>query len=338
MAMGAVSCRRQVNSVHKSRTAVLPSSRGLPYELALLIPRTLYTGQLRDTLDAILRGSTPGLPQHEPMFRLNVVYADGHLGDGGFSGRHLTAWRTFRLRLLVDTAQTTQLGVARDVAARPQVEVRATAPTPSQLAQMLGHEREKLTDIFVEAEIEREIVALSRRHSQRVSTELAAVEPHARVWVPTGLKATKRGQHFLWAGTNLVDKDQNYVFYTYPWDGHPLSVASLVQHRDSVMRVNIPGSQPGQWMQTARMDGEPLVLPRARTINNVLFLEMRGLWELRAGPLGGPFVALARVDTARQRVIVSEGFVYSPHSPKRPLVRQMEAAIRTLHIDNQATN
>ena len=99
--------------------------------------------------------------------------------------------------------------------------------------------------------------------------------------------------------------------------------------RDSVLRENIPGSQPGQWMQTARIDGRPLVLARTRTIYNKERLELRGLWELRAGALGGPFVALASIDSIRRRVEVVEGFVYSPHSPKRPLIRQMEAALRT---------
>ena len=46
----------------KKGGAVLPASKGLPYELTLLVPKPLYSGELRDTLDAILRQSTPGLP------------------------------------------------------------------------------------------------------------------------------------------------------------------------------------------------------------------------------------------------------------------------------------
>ena len=57
--------------------------------------------------------------------------------------------------------------------------------------------------------------------------------------------------------------------------------------------------------------------------------EVHGLWEMRDAALGGAFVALERVDTAARRVLVTEGFIYSPHSPKRDLMRQMEAALRT---------
>ena len=319
----------------KEGGAVLPSSKGLPYELTLLIPKPLYAGELRDTLDAILRQSTPGLPQHEPMFRLNVVYPDGHLSTGGFGGRHLTSWRTMRLRLLVDTAAVTRIGVARDVMARPQTEVVATAPTPHLLAEMLGRERERIVDIFSDAELEWEAATLRRKYSKRTADALreltAAAGCEHTVCVPAGLKAAKVGSDFLWTGTNLEDKDQNFLYYTYPWDGGTLTCGSFVSHRDSVLKANIPGSQPGQWMQTARIDGRSLVLARTRIINNVSQLEVRGLWELRAGALGGPFVALARVDSAAGRVVVAEGFVYSPHSPKRPLVRQMEAALHTFN-------
>lgn len=46
----------------------------------------------------------------------------------------------------------------------------------------------------------------------------------------------------------------------------------------------------------------------------------------------GHFVSLSRIDTARHRVIVAEGFVYSPGTPKRDLLRELEAALRTLTV------
>ena len=46
--------------------------------------------------------------------------------------------------------------------------------------------------------------------------------------------------------------------------------------------------------------------------------------------LGGPFVSLAYPDSAQGRLLVTEGFIYSPDTNKRDLVRRMEAALRTL--------
>ena len=298
-----------------------PASRGLAYELAMIIPQSLYNGELRDTLDAVLRGSTPVLPQHEPLFRVDVVYAEGNL----------TPWRTMRNRLLVEVhrrIKKAQMGVARNPVSKPQIEVKVEAASAHELAMYLGQNKERLQTLFVEAELEAEAANLRRKYSKRTWDELQALSGHT-ICVPQGLKASKIGENFLWTGTNLNDKDQNFVFYSYAWDRQPLTMERYVFVRDSVLQVNIPGARAGQWMQTARMDGQPLVRARMRTINNICVQEVHGLWELKNGALGGPFVAVERVDTAARRVLVTEGFIYSPHSPKRDLMRQMEAALRT---------
>ena len=300
-----------------------PQSRGLPYELVLVIPRGLYTGELKDSLDAVLQGSTPVLPQHEAMFRLDVAYTDANL----------TPWRTFRNRLVVEVKAgegTARMGVALDVVARPQIEVKLTARTAHELAEFIGVHRQRLTDLIVDHELACEAANLRRKYS-RMTADSLRLFGHT-VCVPAGLRASKVGQEFLWTGTNLNDKDQNFVYYSYPWNGQPLTAEQYVAKRDSVLQVNIPGAREGQWMQTARLRedaGKPLLIARTRMMNNKVVQEVHGLWELKNGALGGPFVALECVDTASRRVVVCEGFVYSPHSPKRDLLRQMEAALRT---------
>ena len=143
--------------------------------------------------------------------------------------------------------------------------------------------------------------------------------------------ATKTGENFLWGSTNLIEKDLNLVVYTYDMpDGGVFNLEAFVAKRDSVMQKNIPGERPDQWMQTAREKDSPLVVGRQRKSDGQDVLEVRGLWEMRNGALGGPFVSVVRVDSTAGRVIVGEGFVYSPSTDKRDLVRQMEAALRTL--------
>lgn len=337
-ALMLVSCSTGDRRPHK------PASKGLPYELVLIVPKALYEGSLRDSLDALLKSSTPVLPQHEPLFRLDVVYQEGNL----------VPWRTFRNRLLVDLGPA-DIGVARNAIARPQIEVKVSAPSARELAELIGANRQYLTDLFVDSELEVEAARLRRKYSRMTYDSLQRLSGHT-ICVPEGLHAAKVGTDFLWTGTNLNDRDQNFVFYSYPWDGQALSESRFVENRDSVMRVNIPGAAVGQWMQTARVPlpspaasapsaasatsvsadgharkGSPLVLSRTRVIDNKVVLEVHGLWEMRGGALGGAFISMERVDTAARRVLVTEGFIYSPHSPKRNLMRQMEAALRTFH-------
>jgi hypothetical protein len=51
--------------------------------------------------------------------------------------------------------------------------------------------------------------------------------------------------------------------------------------------------------------------------------------------MGGPFVSHARVDRPNGRVVVVEGFVYSPKGLKRNLIRQMEAVLYTLTLPQE---
>ena len=301
----------------------VPSSRGLPYELVVIVPRAAYQGELKDSLELVLKGSTPLLPQHEPLFRLNVAFADSNL----------TPWRTFRNRLIIKIdpkVSQPAIGVAKDVIARPQTEVMVTGSTSSTIAAFVVAKRELLTDLFVDAELEWQAAQLRRKYSKMTFDALQELSGHT-ICVPQGLRASKLGKDFLWTGTNLNDKDQNFVFYSYPWNGQPLTAEQFVAKRDSAMKVNIPGSQPNQWMQTAvNPEGrEPLILTRARMINKCAVLEVHGLWEMHNGAIGGAFVSLERIDTAHGLVLATEGFIYSPHSPKRNLMREMEAALRT---------
>ena len=134
-------------SQSEGRVGHQPSSKGLPYEMVVILPRALYGGELRDTLEAVLQSSTPVLPQHEPLFRLNIVYAEGNL----------TPWRTFRHRLVVDVdtkRRQSTVGVAVDAVARPQLEVKVTAASAHELAVFMGQQKERLRDLFVESELE----------------------------------------------------------------------------------------------------------------------------------------------------------------------------------------
>ena len=300
-----------------------PASRGLPFEMVVIAPQQAFEGEVSDSIDMLLRCSTPVLPQHEDLFRLNIIWADANL----------TPWRTYRERLILDIdrkADRPSVGVARNPVARPQLEVKVTARSPHELAQFLYIQKERLRDLFVEHELDYIADDLRAKHNKNTAQQLKELCGHT-ICVPPALRASKRAPDFLWTGTNLNDKDQNFVFYTYPWDGRPLTITTSIAMRDSALALNIPGTRPDQWMQTAidRQTRRPLVFARTRIMNKEQVFEFRGLWEMRNGALGGAFVSVEHIDTAARRVLVTEGFIYSPHSPKRTIMRQMEAALRT---------
>ena len=304
---------------------VLVSSKGLPSELLLVVDKEVWDSDLQDSINGIVKAQVPGLMQVEDLFRVTRIFSKG------YAATHTT----FHTKLFVKVDKTLDkpmMGTRRNEYAKPQLELVVAAPSLDVLREYLVLNSERIKEILVESQIERRVELLRKKYSKKVDDDLKEVLGMS-VRAPENMRATKKGERFLWGGTNLLEKDLNLVVYTYDWHGEDLmDVDRYVEKRDSVMKHNIPGSNEGQWMQTVREreNKRSLVECAEREINGRKVMEARGLWEMRNGALGGPFVSISRVDTVTGKVIVGEGFVYSPSTDKRDLVRQMEAVLRTL--------
>lgn len=307
----------------KEKKRIIVASKGLPSELLLVVDRAVWGTDLQDTINGIVEAQVPGLMQAEKMFRVTRIFSRD------YSATH----NTFHSKLYVKVDKTLNkpmMGILRNEYAKPQIELVVAAPTMDELREFLPRNGERIKEILADAQVDMRVELLRKKYSKKVNDDLHDVLGMT-VRAPEHMKATKKGDNFLWGGTNLLEKDMNLVVYTYDWHGEDMSDKDLfVQKRDSVMKKNIPGEREGQWMQTVVENDQPIVLCKMRDMDGRKVLEARGLWEMRNGALGGPFVSISRVDTAARKVIVGEGFVYSPSTDKRDLVRQMEAVLRTL--------
>lgn len=302
---------------------IIVASKGLPSELLLVVDKEVWNSDLKDSINGIVEAQVPGLMQAENMFRVTRV----------FSKDYEPTHTTFHTKLFVQVDKTLDkpiMGTRRNEYAKPQLELVVAAPNQDALKEFLFLNGERVKEILADAQIEMRVEQLKKKYSKKVSDDLQEVLGMT-IRVPENMKATKKSENFLWGGTNLVEKDLNLVVYTYDWHGEDLMDAErYVDKRDSVMKRNIPGEREDQWMQTVREKDVPLVFCETKELYGRQVLEVRGLWEMRNGALGGPFVSISRVDTTARKVIVGEGFIYSPSTDKRDLVRQMEAALRTL--------
>lgn len=316
-------CLLMVGCKEEKKAPRIVRSKGLPSELLLVVDKAVWESEAADTLKQVLEGPVPCLPQLEKYFRVTRI----------FTPYYTQTYTTFHSKIFVSLdpdAAKPVLGISYDVCAKPQVEVAVKAASLKDLAEFIARNGDYIRDVIADAQLEMRIEQLKKKYSKKAYTGLQTVMGRT-IFAPEEIRAAKRGERFLWAGSNLNEKDLNVVAYTYPWNGgdvlQPLHFAAV---RDSVMQANIPGSQPDQWMETVREEGLPLLTSRLRKLNGSVVQEVRGLWQMRNGALGGPFVSLARIDTAANEVVVTEGFVYSPSTEKRDLLRRVEAAIRTV--------
>ena len=304
----------------------LTESKGQPAELLVVAPASMLQGENVDSLNTVVDCDAPGLGSSERIFRTMII------GERGFDKVYRALHSQLHLRI-DPTVKTPVMGVAHDVYARPQLQVVVKAASEAEMRQFLSDNRERIQRTIMDFQLERQSQLLQQKHSKKASEGLRALGYD--VCVPNDIQSTKSGKDFLWASSNRGgDKDINFVFYTYPWDGGEVTdTARFVQKRDSVLRANIPGAQPNQYMTTMRgEEGQPVLWPFYRRTDGTTKYQIHGLWTMENGFMGGPFVSVVQVDSAARRVVVAEGFVFSPNSSKRDLLRSLEASLRTLKV------
>lgn len=328
LALVCLSCsegKEEKGKVHPTAASI-----GQPSEVVLVLDDAVLKSDLKDSLEALLTCNVPGLNQGEDYFRLSRIPAS--MDQKEFLKMHS------RVIARVDPSlKEPMLGIARDVRATPQLQIQLAGPSVDALRPFISGHAEQVRQMLLDAQLDNQTLYLVKHASVQVAKDLRATLGYT-ICAPEEIQFTKKGKDFLWGSSRTNEKQLNMVFYAIPYDGRDLrSPRVLAALRDSVMQANIPGSEPDQWMETVWDEGHPVVLVQEYRAKEEMGADsqfapvlMRGLWQMRNGAMGGPFVSLFFVDEQHHNLVVAEGFVFSPQTTKRDLIRRLEAAIRTL--------
>lgn len=301
-----------------------PTSSGRPYEMLVVVNKAQWEKPAGRALFNVLDKDVPGLPQPERSFRISTIDMD-HFDR---------VMKIFRNIIVVDIQEIytqPKFKFSRDVYASPQMIMTIQAPNEKSFQEYVEKHGQLIIDFFVKSEMNRQISLLKEKHNDAVGAKVKSMFD-VDIWIPSELSNYKVGKDFLWASTNRATADMNFVIYTYPYtDKDTFTKDYFINKRDSVMKINIPGEREGMYMAT---DGR-FVDVKDIAVKGDYGFEARGLWQMENDMMGGPFVSHARVDKANKRVVVVEGFIYSPDKLKRNLMRQMEASLYTLKLPNE---
>lgn len=124
---------------------------------------------------------------------------------------------------------------------------------------------------------------------------------------------------------------QGVMVYYYPYkDTSQLNPQRLLAVKDSVTKKHLPGPSEGSYMAVSKR-GE---LPEWQPVNHKgnYAVQIKGLWRMENNFMGGPFISLTTVDTANQRIVTAEGYVFCPQFDKRDYLYEVEAMIKSLEF------
>ncbi|WP_340111420.1 DUF4837 family protein [Maribellus mangrovi] len=297
-------------------------------ELVVVISKDAWDKEPGNVIREILAQPQVMLPQEEPLFDLIDV------PHNAFKQIFKTT-RNILQTSISPNVDKEGVKFTDDVWAYPQATVQISAKTPEKFVELFNENKDKILSYFLAAEKERNTMNYNRVHEKAVLNTLSQ-DFGITMKVPPGFRIVKQAKDFIWIQYDTPEIFQGIIIYIHPFvSDSAFTINYQLPIRDSILKAQVEGPTDGSYMSTEKRLDQVFNVQRH---NGNYAAEMRGLWRLENDFMGGPYVALSELDVANQRVINAFGFVYAPSKEKRNLLRQVEAMIYSLKLNNQKDN
>jgi hypothetical protein len=298
---------------------VLPrETSGKINTISVIIDDPLWNGEIGDSIRNKFASPVIGLPQEEPLFTINqypVKLLEGFATDS-------------RTIIVVKKGTKNSFEINKNQYASPQNVFHISGKTSSAIIDTIEKNAPKIVQMIKEMEIS-ETQKINKQ--SLINPKIITNKFHITLNIPSGYEYMLHKSKFIWLKKEIISGNMSLLIYQVPL--HSIKkgdneIASIVRMRDSIGKY-IHGTDPNTPMITEegyapylfniQLDGKPTY-------------ETKGTWELKNDFMAGPFINYAIVDKAYSRILVLEGFCYSPSKEKRDLMHELEAIIKSVHI------
>jgi hypothetical protein len=286
--------------------------------ISVIIDDPLWNGEIGDSIRNKFASPVIGLPQEEPLFTINqypVKLLEGFATDS-------------RTIIVVKKGTKNSFEINKNQYASPQNVFHISGKTSSAIIDTIEKNAPKIVQMIKEMEIS-ETQKINKQ--SLINPKIITNKFHITLNIPSGYEYMLHKSKFIWLKKEIISGNMSLLIYQVPL--HSIKkgdneIASIVRMRDSIGKY-IHGTDPNTPMITEegyapylfkiQLDGKPTY-------------ETKGTWELKNDFMAGPFINYAIVDKAYSRILVLEGFCYSPSKEKRDLMHELEAIIKSVHI------
>ena len=286
--------------------------------ISVIVDDQLWNGEIGDSIRNKFASPVVGLPQEEPLFTINqypIKLLEGFATDS-------------RAIIIVKKEAINKFEINKNEYASPQNVFHISGKTATDIIDILEKNTPKIIQIIRDAEI-----AESQRIIKQslLNPKIIANKFHISLSVPSGYEYMLHKSRFIWMKKEIISGNTSLLIYQLPLDylkTDPSLIASIVKMRDSIGEY-IHGTEANTPMITE--EGYAPYLLKIKLDGKEAY-ETRGTWELKDDFMSGPFINYVIVDKAYSRLLVLEGFCYSPSKDKRDLMQELEAIIKSLHV------
>ncbi|MDR1054889.1 MAG: DUF4837 family protein [Prevotellaceae bacterium] len=304
--------------------SVMPGITGKLGEIYVIIEKPLWDSEIGDTIRGIFTQAYPMLPQTEPMFKLmSVPYSS-------FS-RAFQRHRNLIVVNVVPEDTITKINILYDRWATPQIVINASGHDARSIALKFDEQRKTLLTYMEQAELDRQ-TANAIKYEDRSLREAVEKKFGVRIFIPQGFRKlpVSSDANFMWFTNRNNYVDMGIFIYTFPFTSDStFTVDYLVDKRNEFLKQYVLGDLDSSWMITS-----PVVTPHLeiKSFKGQTYGEMRGLWDVENGFMGGPFISRSYVDNVNRRIVMVDGYVFAARYDKRDYMRRLEGVINTFTL------
>jgi len=306
-------------SCTKKNDKLLRKATGKINTISVIIDDQLWNGEVGDSIRNKFATPVVGLPQEEPLFTINqypTKLMEGFMTDS-------------RTIIVVKKEEENQFEIVKNQYASPQNVFRISGNTTADIVDIIEKNAPKIIQIVKKTEIveNQRMIRQSLLNTKTITNTF-----HISLQVPSGYAYALQKKNFIWLKKEIISGNSSLIIYQVPIQYIKKDtnlIGTIIRMRDSIGKLYIRGIEPSSRMITEEGYSpyfSKIILGAKETY------ETKGTWELKNDFMSGPFINYAIVDTKRNRLLVLEGFCYSPSREKRDLMHELESIIKSIVI------
>jgi Domain of unknown function (DUF4837) len=294
------------------------TSAGDLNEISIVIQDVLWNGQIGDSLRKRLAAPLDGLSQEEPLFTLSQY------NDASFEG-DLTRRRNI---IVVEKSDTKDFRFTHDGKCKPQNIFTIKGRSVDELLELIDMHSDEIISTMKRTEI-----AENQKRNEKaglLDEKRIADRYGISIKIPKSYSTAMENGKFFWLKKDIPSGNTNILLYSVPYDVLEKNkdiLNDIIKMRDSMGRLYIHGTEAGTHMVTEEAYSPYFFMTG---FNDKRAFETRGNWEMEGDFMNGPFLNYAIRDDKHNCYLVVEGFIYSPSSPKRDLIMELESVIKSI--------
>ncbi len=300
---------------------IMPNITGGAGEVLVVMDKFNWDNSGGTLLQDILKEEIPGLPQSEPLF--DVIQITAASFDNFYKFHRSIVLTT------IDANLEPQVRFRENVWAKPQILVQLEAPNSKALHLLLEENEQRIQNFLVQYDRDRLMASYEDSKDLAIAEDLAR-HHQIRLAIPRGYNMDFSKDEYTSVSIEAPDLSQVIQVFDYPASGpEDLNTEALIAQRNAITKKFTQGPREDSYMTLSAMY-QPIAFDLQK--NGVNMVELRGLWELENGFMGGPFISHSVYDAARNRIVTVDGYIYYPNQKKRVKLKQLEAIIYSLEL------